>query len=88
MGWDYSGSSNLTELNVLLNESVMVRRLKNDVLGELPPKVRHFVKVEPDPQFDEVLKKCKQKMNTYGMDPTTVLVPLVLVDISEAHRCF
>ncbi|RLW04948.1 hypothetical protein DV515_00005593 [Chloebia gouldiae] len=44
-GWDYSGSSNLTELKILLEESIMIRRLKSDVLSQLPAKQRKMVVV-------------------------------------------
>ncbi|XP_075789135.1 SWI/SNF-related matrix-associated actin-dependent regulator of chromatin subfamily A-like protein 1 isoform X1 [Pelodiscus sinensis] len=47
-GWVYSGSSNLGELKLLLEESVMIRRLKSDVLSQLPAKQRKMVVVSPD----------------------------------------
>ncbi|XP_030065569.1 SNF2 related chromatin remodeling annealing helicase 1 isoform X1 [Microcaecilia unicolor] len=42
-GWDYSGSANLNELKLLLEESLMIRRLKADVLSQLPAKQRKMV---------------------------------------------
>uniref|UniRef100_UPI003AB0F028 SWI/SNF-related matrix-associated actin-dependent regulator of chromatin subfamily A-like protein 1 n=1 Tax=Centroberyx gerrardi TaxID=166262 RepID=UPI003AB0F028 len=47
-GWDYSGSSNLGELKLLLEESLMLRRLKCDVLSQLPAKQRKVVTVTVD----------------------------------------
>uniref|UniRef100_A0A8B9KY52 SWI/SNF-related matrix-associated actin-dependent regulator of chromatin subfamily A-like protein 1 n=1 Tax=Astyanax mexicanus TaxID=7994 RepID=A0A8B9KY52_ASTMX len=47
-GWDYSGSSNLTELKLLLEESLMLRRLKSEVLSQLPAKQRKVVTVTTD----------------------------------------
>lgn len=49
--WDFSGASNLPELNRRLKESCMIRRLKKDVLPQLPDKRREiitFPSVNPD----------------------------------------
>ncbi|XP_075465639.1 DNA annealing helicase and endonuclease ZRANB3 isoform X2 [Ascaphus truei] len=40
--WDYRGASNLDELHQRLN-SIMIRRLKNEVLTQLPPKIRQRI---------------------------------------------
>lgn len=46
-GWDFGGASNLEELQVLLEQKVMIRRLKSEVLSQLPDKVRQVVKLDP-----------------------------------------
>lgn len=43
-----AGASNLDELNLRLRETVMVRRLKKDVLTELPAKIRQVIELEND----------------------------------------
>ena len=45
-GWDFTGSSNLDELQEQLRVAGMVRRLKMDVLTELPPKTRQIVEIQ------------------------------------------
>jgi SWI/SNF-related matrix-associated actin-dependent regulator 1 of chromatin subfamily A len=42
-GWDTSGAANLGELQRKLRETILLRRTKNDVLTELPPKIRQIV---------------------------------------------
>ena len=39
-GLDFSGSSHMTELQILMEDTVMIRRLKKDVLDQLPGKER------------------------------------------------
>lgn len=41
--WDYSGASNLEEFQARLRSTCMVRRMKADVLAELPPKQHQIV---------------------------------------------
>ena len=53
-GWDFSGASNLEELQDKLRESCMVRRLKADVLTDLPPKRRSVIELPPNGCADEV----------------------------------
>lgn len=44
--WDFTGSSNTEELNKVLRQSVMVRRTKEEVLKELPRKVRQVISMD------------------------------------------
>jgi hypothetical protein len=46
-GWDFTGNSNLGELQMKLRANFMVRRLKQDVLTELPAKRRQIVVLTP-----------------------------------------
>ena len=54
-GMDYNGSSNLDEFKILLSFSGFLRRLKKDVLSQLPPKTRKIV------TLDKSLIKNKEK---------------------------
>lgn len=44
-GWDFDGASNLEELQERLRSSIMIRRLKEEVLTELPPKRRQVIEL-------------------------------------------
>jgi len=64
-GWDFSGASNLEELQEQLRARLMVRRLKADVLKELPPKRRQVVVLESNARIDKLIAKEKQSYEEY-----------------------
>jgi SWI/SNF-related matrix-associated actin-dependent regulator 1 of chromatin subfamily A len=47
-GWDFTGASNLEDLQERLRSTLMVRRLKRDVLKELPAKRRQVIVIPPN----------------------------------------
>lgn len=63
-GWDFSGASNLDELQEVLRSRFMVRRLKKDVLKELPAKRRQVLVLESK-GLEDILEKEKQTYDEY-----------------------
>lgn len=45
-GWNVSGATNTTELHERINNKIMLRRKKEDVLKDLPPKQRFVLPME------------------------------------------
>lgn len=57
--WDFKGASNLEELQERLRATLMVRRLKKDVLKELPPKRRQVIMLPADGAAKAVAAEAK-----------------------------
>jgi SWI/SNF-related matrix-associated actin-dependent regulator 1 of chromatin subfamily A len=58
-GFDASGASNLDELQQRLRSSIMIRRMKVDVLTDLPEKTRQVVSVAPNGHSKLIEKEIK-----------------------------
>lgn len=54
------GASNLEELQDKMRAALMVRRLKRDVLKELPPKVRQIIELDPGPAAGLVAQELRE----------------------------
>lgn len=46
-GWDFTGASNMQELQILLKSTCIIRRLKSEVLNQLPDKIRQMIILDP-----------------------------------------
>lgn len=86
-GWDFSGSSNLDDLQEKLRGAFMVRRLKADVLKELPPKRRQIVPIT-SPEIEKAVGREGAAMKRFEemRDELDMLTALALVDSTYQKR--
>jgi SWI/SNF-related matrix-associated actin-dependent regulator 1 of chromatin subfamily A len=80
-GWDVSGASNLPELQQKLRSSIMVRRLKKDVLTELPPKRRQIIVL---PAEGEAIAAVKAESAGYAAIEARLESARVVVELAKA----
>lgn len=82
-GWDFSGASNLDELQKRLRETIMVRRLKSEVLTELPRKIRQVIELEAETAEQ---KRAVMAEGKHEQDSETRLAELrAAVELSKAE---
>ena len=58
-GMNWNGYDNIRELHFILKK-IMIRRLKNDVLSQLPPKKRQKIEIQTDQKILNQIKKILQ----------------------------
>lgn len=88
-GWDFSGASNLDELQRRLRETCMVRRLKADVLTELPRKIRQIVELDPDSSAARKAVQAEDRFESANDEQVAQLraaVELAKADSKEAYE--
>ena len=80
-GKDWNGSENIKELNFIL-KNIMIRRLKKEVMSQLPPKKRQKVEIQTDPKVikqimainlssEKIIEKFSQ-INNSSLNPNLV----------------
>jgi hypothetical protein len=63
-GFDDTGQSNAEELNAILKEHILIRRLKKDVLKDLPAKTRSVKFVSISAQAHRILSELTRKLES------------------------
>ena len=74
-GINWSGASYTKELHFIL-QTMMIRRLKKDVLNELPTKRRSKIEIEADKKILEQIKKNEKEKNGINNDSVMNLYSL------------
>ncbi|XP_014246833.1 SWI/SNF-related matrix-associated actin-dependent regulator of chromatin subfamily A-like protein 1 [Cimex lectularius] len=79
-GWNFQGSSHLEELKIILEAKFMIRRLKANVLEQLPSKMRQVVTLNDDHIDMKSMKmksletKLNKNKNISGSDKRSTLL--------------
>ncbi len=68
--WKFDGATNIPQLRELLLKSGLIRRLKKDVLADLPPVIRSVVPIELEhgEKYKEAFHQFVQWLRVYGKD--------------------
>jgi SWI/SNF-related matrix-associated actin-dependent regulator 1 of chromatin subfamily A len=78
----FDGATNLDVLQERLRASIMIRRLKKDVLTELPPKRRQIIAIPAPP---EVRGKVQKEINFYANNESAVLEAIAKAEIAQSE---
>jgi SWI/SNF-related matrix-associated actin-dependent regulator 1 of chromatin subfamily A len=86
-GWNFDGASNLSELQDQMRSSVMIRRLKEDVLKELPEKRRQIIEI-PNDDFSKELKAERKAIADHKKQIVTFRKKLRFAKINSTEKEF
>jgi SWI/SNF-related matrix-associated actin-dependent regulator 1 of chromatin subfamily A len=84
--WDWSGADNLEELQQRMRERFMVRRLKIDVLPELPAKRRQVIVLEPGKALAKLVAREAQAYADYEPESFVGKPQPAIGEISETRK--
>ena len=82
-GWNTSGASNLEELQSLLRQTIMVRRLKGEVLTELPAKRRAVIELPANPGQAQLVRA---ELDAYAAHQSALKALRQAVEEAEASE--
>lgn len=74
-GWDFTGATNTLELHKKLVRTVMLRRLKSDVLKDLPPKQRIVVPISMEAKASKLYTEEESTFKTWVREHTKIEPP-------------
>lgn len=85
--WNFDGASNLAELQERLRASCMIRRLKEDVLKEMPPKRRQIIELPQNGDAD-VVSEMDRKYAEYEQRIQELEEQMELAEACENDEAF
>jgi SWI/SNF-related matrix-associated actin-dependent regulator 1 of chromatin subfamily A len=87
-GWDFTGHSNLKELQQKMRSTVMIRRRKDEVLTELPPKIRQIVEIPASSDTLAGILKERETYDRYMDEYFKLKEDANLAKISDNHEAY
>ena len=87
-GWEVSGSSNLEELQERLRSSFMIRRLKEDVLTELPGKRRVVLEIPATGNVARIVEEEKRKADSLNDKIEQITAQAMMADAENNEVAF
>lgn len=86
VGWWWDGAENLEELQRLMRERFMIRRLKKDVLKELPPKTRQVIVLEAKKGLTKLLAHERISYEEYVKTHGEEIDPPAFTEMSKIRK--
>lgn len=85
----FDGASNLEELQERLRSTCMIRRLKNDVLKELPPKRRQVISLPPTEEAKRLIaQELEEWERKFGEDLAMVQTAMDIAEESNDKSAY
>lgn len=86
-GWDFDGSSNLDDLQHQLRSTLMIRRLKKDVLKELPAKIRQVIEL-PSTLLGKQVEKEQKAWESFKAKTAKLKADVLMAQVSGSHEAY
>ena len=83
-GWNFDGASNLSELQDKLRSTIMVRRLKSQVLTELPAKRRQIIEITAN----DIVAAERAQTDSYEADLVALQIKAELAKAADDDRAY
>ena len=86
--WDFDGATDLDELQMILRENVMVRRLKSEVLTELPAKIRQIISLPAPKGVARLLKTAAKSAEAHETEINELLRQRSFAILDSDHETY